>query len=126
MVAVWSFALLLAVSRVRWFRLPFTLLRVGVGPLCLALVACGGFVLFFLCLAPRVGVGFGPLRPARRWFRLSLILVRVWCWSSAWRWFWPFASNLVFWSRSVVSFSPFFVWRLVLVDPRNKVTEDQT
>ena len=28
---------------------------------------CGGFVLFILCLAPRVGVG---LRPAWRWFRL--------------------------------------------------------
>ena len=40
----WSIAF--GFGRVRWFRL-------------------------FLRLAPRVGVGFGRLRPPRRWFRLS-------------------------------------------------------
>ena len=49
-VAVVSFSLSagrwFGLGRVRWFRM-------------------------VLCSAPRVGVGFGRLRPPRRWFRLS-------------------------------------------------------
>ena len=48
----------------RWFRLPIPL---GVGPLRLALVA--RWFRLFLCLDHCVGVGFGRLRPPRRWFR---------------------------------------------------------
>ena len=54
--------------RSRWFRLPFSLVRVRCWSFAFTLIACGGFVLFFLFLAPRVGVG---LCPARRRFRLS-------------------------------------------------------
>ena len=109
MVAVWSFALLLAVSRVRWFRLPLTLVR----------VRCWSFVF-----------GLGRVR----WFRFIFLFG-----ASRRCWFWSFAS-----CAAVVSFVlnfgprlvlvvcggfglfPFFVRRLVLVDPRNKVTKDQT
>ena len=42
------------------FFVAFGRFAFGVSPLRLTLVACGGFALFFICLAPHVG--FGPLR----------------------------------------------------------------
>ena len=55
----------------------------------------GGFVCPFCWFASAVGFG----RPALRWFRLSLMFVRVWCW------FWSFAFGLgfgrVWWFRFI-------------------------
>ena len=78
--------------RVRGGFVALTLVRVGFVFLRLALVACGGFVLFSLYMTARVGVG-----PVRRWFRVSLILVCVWCRSSARRWF--LAPRVLTWLR---------------------------
>ena len=74
---------------------------------------CGGFVCPFRLFGCAFGVGL--CRPAWRWFRLSLMLVRLWCW------FWSFAFGLGFgrvrWFRFIFS----FVRRLVLVDPGQKL-----
>ena len=105
MVSVWSFVspLALAVPRVRRFRLPFPF---GVG---LALVT--RWFRMFRCPAPRVGVGYGRLRPPLRWFRLSFYFWTVW------RWVWSPRAALVLVVRAVVSFYYTFVRRLVLVSP---------
>ena len=73
------------------------------------------------CVCPyyrfALGVGFGPLRPVRRWFRLSLMLVRVW--------WWAFAFGLGFgrvrWFRFIFT----FVRLLVLADPGKKVKKSR-
>ena len=71
-----------------WGWLWFGLLR----RLCLWLFRVrGGFVCRFCWFA--FGVGFGL--PVWRWFRWSLMFVRVWCWFlsilRAWPWFWSCA-----------------------------------
>ena len=110
LVSFWSFALLLHVSRARWFRSPFSPPRVPRWPLAFTFAAFCGFVLFaFVCLAPRVGVG---LRTFWRWFRLScrrlcpalgVVLVGRAALVVALRdlpWFWPRAA--------VLAYSPLF------------------
>ena len=86
----------------------------------------GGFVFyFFFCLAPRVAVGFGPSRPVRRRFRLSLNLVRVWRWSSAWRWFWPLAFILGFGRVQWLRFIPFLCSAPCVGRPTQRSNERQ-
>ena len=104
MVAVWSFALPLPVSRVRWFRVPFSLVRVRRRSLVFGLgrvwcwfwsfASSTAVVSFLLNFGPRLvlvlvvprGVGFGLSR-----FALVLVVcggfvlfspLIAWCWSS--------------------------------------------
>ena len=106
-----------------FFRFEF-----GVSPLRQALVAQWFlFFLFFPLFIASRQCWFGPFAPRAAvvsFFFLNLVRVR--CWSSVWRWFWPFAFILGFGCVRWFRFSLLCVRRHVLVDPRGKVPKDQT